>query len=558
MTFFEGQGRGLPYGGLPYTEILSKMEETDMNVTDEDIVTNYDKYMRSEITDRTLDVPYLESDTTRRDTSLSKSILNLRYNGSRGEYDMPKHPEMFVGFMDQDNRGLDNNPRMNKYQQQINSRMPLLTPRMGNNNTDHITESPWTNQSLGQCRRDIQTSLAYNTKVFTDERDGRAPNRNFVTEYDHNKKQLIYKDLLPATMDPEHAVGKTNTNYTVSSRPMVSHDSDFKTMYDSMSYSGLIPKNNICSSNCIHDHPKGTEEENNNSNKYALQHGSKVVSNKLDQVYVDEYSNRSQGKLRPGPTITGLNIDNDITYNDTYNSRNVSNKMITPITNTTYIDGDVNMPIAFIDSQGKQYDLMKYSNGFMDAEIQMYEINDPNITTQKNYIRQRNNINITNSDYNIPEYKFKHIDTGRHAVPADNQNLLAKYQEVLPNTYQIESNNTNKYIFNDDIRLKMTNTYMNIYDQTSESHMRHVGDLKQEHKFNNMNHDTTWATSDENEISKSQKQSRTSGTEDPYIIEVPDYNDFEISNGGAIIGKKLIRGDYMDFDNTVVNEVMVS
>ena len=128
--------------------------------------------------------------------------------------------------MDQDNRSLDNNPRMDQYQQQISTRMPNLEVRMGYNCTDNDHQSPWTNQSLGQCRRDIQTALAYNTKVFTDERDGRALNRNVLSEYDHNKKALVYKDIVPSGLNgiTENTSGKTNTSYTTSAVPFVSLD----------------------------------------------------------------------------------------------------------------------------------------------------------------------------------------------------------------------------------------------------------------------------------------------------------------------------------------------
>lgn len=224
---YEVNNRGLPYGGIPDIELIKKMEETDMKkVDDEDYSIDYNNYIRSEIIDWSQDKPFLESDKTRRDTSLGQSVLNLRYVGTRGELDRPSHPEMFLSFMDQDPRGIDNNPRFDNYQDQISTRMPNLEIRMGNNNSSHTSERPRSNQSLDLARRNLHTTLQYNTKVFYNEYDGKSLNQNIQADYDHNKKPLIYREPLPETLESQTESKKSNNQYTVSSVPMVTMDTE--------------------------------------------------------------------------------------------------------------------------------------------------------------------------------------------------------------------------------------------------------------------------------------------------------------------------------------------
>ena len=555
---------GLPYGGIPYTEILNKMEETDMNITDDDIAINYNNYIRSEICDWAPDKPYLESDKTRRDDSLSKSILNLRYNGTRGEYDVPSHPELFMGFMDQDNRGLDNNPRMDEYNKQVNTRMPQIELRMGNNSSDQNYQSPWTNQSLNNCRRDIQTSLKYNTKIFTDERDGRTLNRNFITNYDHNKKQLIYKDILPDTLDGELSNNKTNTQYTVSSLPITSHDTNFKSMYDNVSYNGIIPGKNTCGKQIIQDHEKKylESEHSNFVQNVKYQKDSLLNNNKHEQSMIDGYNNYNPNKLNFVPPTNNkiTNTENDIQYHTNNENTNYTsyNKLIAPITNPQYIQNDVHS-LAFNDIDNKKYDSLKQSNGnvYILAEINENGVGDKYFTSKNKYLMHDNNI-LLNSSFNVPQYSFQDFDLGKHKFILNTpKNLGVKYMDFASNEEQHEKHiKNNKYVFTDDIRNKLINTETNISDTTHENDIRKNGKIAQEHKIKTVNDDTHWSVSDENILNKSNKQSRTSGTEDPIVLDLPNYNDFEIINGGAILGKKLVRGDYMNSDEKAVGDAM--
>lgn len=143
----------------------------------------YDNYARSEIVDRTLDNPLFESDYTQRDPSCSKSIVNLRYNGNRGNTsDLPRHPDLFIGFTGNDPRGNSEDPRFDQFRGFINSQAANLQVRMGNNDDNHIAERPWTNQSLSYDKKYLQKQQANNLKIFTSQKEGRPNSRNVTTD----------------------------------------------------------------------------------------------------------------------------------------------------------------------------------------------------------------------------------------------------------------------------------------------------------------------------------------------------------------------------------------
>src|SRR3989338_11546883 len=109
MSYTEIRHReGMPDGGMPYDIILGKLEETDNDLIDKydefhDLEEDHKDYVRSEIVDWSPDAPYLESDQVRRDPGLARSMLNLRYNATRGSRpELPRHPEMFYGFTGND------------------------------------------------------------------------------------------------------------------------------------------------------------------------------------------------------------------------------------------------------------------------------------------------------------------------------------------------------------------------------------------------------------------------------------------------------------------------
>jgi hypothetical protein len=179
--------RGMSYGGMPYDAITMKLEETDPRLLGQtentfyDIADEYEHYVRGEIIDWTPDPTTLESDHTKRDTGISKSIMNLRYNGTRGSSsELPRHEDLFYGFTGDDPRGSSTDPRMNEVRRAIETRGSNLKVSMGVNDDHHMAERPWTTQSLSYGLKEVHKRLRQNTKIFSPSKLGRAWGRNAV------------------------------------------------------------------------------------------------------------------------------------------------------------------------------------------------------------------------------------------------------------------------------------------------------------------------------------------------------------------------------------------
>jgi hypothetical protein len=178
----------MPYGGIPYNKILPKFEIT-ANENGADMVTNlndknpYNDYVRSEIVNWGPDAPLFESDHVGRDPGQSRGKINLMYNGNRGNTaDLPRHPEMFIGFTGNDPRGATNDPRLEQMRGFLTAHAGNLQVSMGTNDTNHIAERPWTNQAISYDKQYINKITKNNKKIFTTEKDGRLQGRNVVSD----------------------------------------------------------------------------------------------------------------------------------------------------------------------------------------------------------------------------------------------------------------------------------------------------------------------------------------------------------------------------------------
>jgi hypothetical protein len=180
------------YGGIPYQSLENKFEETpDIYVANTnqghaiDTGTISGDYIRNAMKDSTPDPGFLESDAPSRAPQTSRTVLNMRFNGSRGSNaEGPRHSELFIGFMDQDNRGLDNTPRFDKMVDQMASRIKKLEPTMGDNvGTEYIEyESPVTGQAIQKRRVAMQENARHRIKVFDRSEDGRQNNSSTVAK----------------------------------------------------------------------------------------------------------------------------------------------------------------------------------------------------------------------------------------------------------------------------------------------------------------------------------------------------------------------------------------
>lgn len=191
---------GQPYGGIPNDEILFKLEETDPSYLTSSAQaragtgftgSEYKDHMISEMLDRTPDPGFLESDRTRRNPQMSREMLNLRFNGTRGTHsEMPRHPDLFLGFTGNDPRGVTNDPRFDEMRKQMEHRVHQLSPQLtdsvghggGEGWSDfQVAERPWTGPSLQKARVDMHEAARKRMKIFTTSKDGRSTSSNVAT-----------------------------------------------------------------------------------------------------------------------------------------------------------------------------------------------------------------------------------------------------------------------------------------------------------------------------------------------------------------------------------------
>ena len=150
-------------------------------VTDEfhDIQDDYTNYVRSEIVDWAPDAPAFEADHPRRDPAMSRSILNLHYNGTRGsEPYLPRHPELFIGFTGNDPRGASTDPRFDVMRGHITARAANLEASMLDSDDNFEAERPWTGQSFSYSMKELHRRLQNATRVFSVSKEGRPWGRN--------------------------------------------------------------------------------------------------------------------------------------------------------------------------------------------------------------------------------------------------------------------------------------------------------------------------------------------------------------------------------------------
>ena len=232
---------GMPYGGMPHDAILQKLEETDPYVAtgyggwrdldDSNGFTGelHKDYMVGEILDRRPDQGFLESDRPRRNPQVSREALNLRLNGTRGtDSSMPRHPDLFLGFLDKDPRGVDGLPRFEKMRDQMAHRVRQLEVRMGDSAghgggpgsaPEQVAERPWTGPAFEKARAEMHRQIRKRLKVFSPSKDGRASGRNVVNDYDATRGLMQTRETVVDDGD-EHwgeqsAVGWSRDRSTV-------------------------------------------------------------------------------------------------------------------------------------------------------------------------------------------------------------------------------------------------------------------------------------------------------------------------------------------------------
>ena len=175
----------MPYGEIPYSYYEEKMASTpSTDVPDDYFLT----YARGELSDRTMDKPAFEHEERYGPNPYSNTILNLRYNGTRGEVEFPNHPEMFIGNMDREERKMDGQPNFEKLREHMTLRTEVLKTHMGDNHEGQIVDSPWTQVSINRGRQDINQRVKDNTKVFLESRGNDMRSKHRIT-YDAEERE---------------------------------------------------------------------------------------------------------------------------------------------------------------------------------------------------------------------------------------------------------------------------------------------------------------------------------------------------------------------------------
>ena len=230
MSYTEiNQEGGMPYGGMPYDEIVRKLEVTDPRLVSEvrgtglyedDPREDYTDYVRSEIIDWSPDDVFLESDHPRRDPSVSRTMLNMRYNGGRGPNDfrLPQHPELFIGFTGNDPRGASTDPRFDKARAHMAARARGKEVRMGHNvgHGDFVdADRPWGGMALEYDKQEMFRRVKDHAKWFPATKVGRPWGRNVVADnvYGVGQRRAVIRGgteglYVPAQDQPRHVYGQ--------------------------------------------------------------------------------------------------------------------------------------------------------------------------------------------------------------------------------------------------------------------------------------------------------------------------------------------------------------
>ena len=112
---------------------------------------------------------------------------------------------------------------------------------------------------------------------------------------------------------------------------------------------------------------------------------------------------------------------------------------------------------------------------------------------------------------------------------------------------------TNSYKYGDTVSTNMTNSQSHVTDQTTETQIRSYKTPEHENKVLNNDNQTMWNISNEHESKKAILTSRTGGIE-PTNMDIPKSNDFESFKQSNVFGKKSIRGDRLQYDDSVIGE----
>lgn len=182
--------QAMPFGDMPSAMLTSKFDETNLDI-DENMA--YNDYARNTLTNWGPDTNKFEYEEPRGAVNRAAGRIQLQYYGHRGEADDPYRPEIFDGFMgeeDRDPRGINTDPDFKEVRKQHESRTRFI--RFSADDSNHITGG---GRSEAKTMADQQTlfkTVRNRLKVFDRQLDGRREGLRRTYPHKSNAaKQII-------------------------------------------------------------------------------------------------------------------------------------------------------------------------------------------------------------------------------------------------------------------------------------------------------------------------------------------------------------------------------
>jgi hypothetical protein len=346
---------------------------------------------------------------------------------------------------------------------------------------------------------------------------------------------------------------KTNLNKNISTDHLSQEDIDL------INYNKTHYVNNIQNPNLIkNDIPIVFFDENihqkNNAN-YNYNNDIRKINTDQNNQYNYESVHKKHDIHNYNNDIRKINTDQNNQYN--YESVHKKHDIHNYNNDMRKINTDQNNHYNY-ENVHKKHDIHNYNNDMrrINTDQGSYvDYKEDNMYKNNNLLYGQNV--YVNSSFNLPEctqYNFYDL------LPVKNNTIMTNNLPVFRDLHQNLSNETNNlkrhngYQFSDTIGTNYSYTANDIVHsdiKDNETNLRSMNNYQQENKANNIKNDNVWNNAKENDnVNKSQKQVRTSGTDDASYIDGDIYNsmeennpDFESFSGGSIIGKKSSRAD---------------
>jgi hypothetical protein len=186
--------QAMDYGEMPDAALMAKFEETDDIEDGED---QYYDYAREVAKDFSPDAIGLESDEPRRNYN-AKGFLNLRYDGGRGEFNNPRHPEMFLELTENEPRHGMVDPDFKRLREQERFRVERYV-RFDADADNSVHEGRWSEPgAFYRSRYAVQKALQPRLRIFSTSKDGRReglrrdayPHRSYVNKVEEDMERI--------------------------------------------------------------------------------------------------------------------------------------------------------------------------------------------------------------------------------------------------------------------------------------------------------------------------------------------------------------------------------